>query len=215
MKSQNSGEESVRMPKLILASASPRRRDLLRQIGLEFEAYPANIDENSLGYMDAGKYAEEMSRRKALMVAKNFYDAKDGEYLVLGADTVVEIDGAILGKPQDYDDAVRMLETIQGKWHRVITGITLINARTREILTDSEVTRVKIRSMTPGMIRAYLRTGEYRDKAGAYGAQGYGGIIVEKVEGCFFNVVGLPIYKLSKLLEKQGFEMLSWYGEQV
>jgi len=211
MINQYSSEESVNMPKLILASASPRRKALLKQIGLEFEAYPADIDENSLGYMDAGKYAEEMSRRKALLVAKHYYEASDEEYLVLGADTTVEIDGTILGKPKDYDDACRMLETIQGKWHRVITGITLVNAKTREILTDSEVTRVKIRSMTSRMIHAYLKTGEYRDKAGAYGAQGYGSLIVERVEGCFFNVIGLPIYKLSKLLEQQGFEMLSWF----
>jgi septum formation protein len=199
------------MPKLILASASPRRKDLLKQIGLEFEAYPADIDENSLGYMDAGKYAEEMSRRKALMVAKDFYGATDEEHLILGADTTVEIDGTILGKPEDYDDAVRMLESIQGKWHRVITGITLVNAKNRQVLTDSEITRVKIRSMTPEMIQAYLRTGESLDKAGAYGAQGYGSLIVERVEGCFFNVIGLPIYKLSRLLEQQGFKMLSWF----
>jgi septum formation protein len=203
------------MPKLILASASPRRKDLLKQIGLEFEAYPADIDENSLGYMDAGKYAEEMSRRKALMVAKDFYGATDEEHLILGADTTVEIDGTILGKPEDYDDAVRMLESIQGKWHRVITGITLVNAKNREVLTDSEMTRVKIRSMTPEMIQAYLRTGESLDKAGAYGAQGYGSLIVERVEGCFFNVIGLPIYKLSRLLEQQGFKMLSWFRGQV
>ncbi|HPO77817.1 MAG TPA: Maf family protein, partial [Thermoclostridium caenicola] len=176
------------MPKLILASASPRRKDLLTQIGLEFEAYPADIDETSIGYTDAGKYAEEMSRRKALMVAEKFYDIPGEEYLILGADTTVEIDGNILGKPQDYADAVRMLETIQGKWHRVITGITLVNAGTREVITDSEVTRVKIRPMTPEMIRAYLKTGESMDKAGAYGAQGFGSLIVERVEGCFFNV---------------------------
>lgn len=199
------------MPKLILASASPRRKALLKQIGLEFEAYPADIDENSLGYMDAGKYAEEMSRRKALLVAEDFYGATDEEYLILGADTTVEIDGTILGKPEDYDDAVRMLESIQGKWHRVITGITLVNAKNRQVLTDSEITRVKIRSMTPEMIQAYLKTGESLDKAGAYGAQGYGSLIVERVEGCFFNVIGLPIYKLSRLLEQQGFKMLSWF----
>lgn len=199
------------MPKLILASGSPRRKTLLKQIGLEFEAYPADIDETSLGYNDAGKYAMEMSRRKALLVAKDFYDVPGEEYLILGADTTVELDGTILGKPEDYDDAVRMLETIQGKWHRVITGITLVNAGTREVITDSELTRVKIRSMTPGMIHAYLKTGESLDKAGAYGAQGYGSLIVERVEGCFFNVMGLPLYKLSRLLEQQGFEMLSLF----
>jgi len=202
------------MPKLILASASPRRRALLSQVGLEFEAYPANINEDSLGFADAGKYAEEMSRRKALYIANNFYDAEE-EYLVLGADTIVEIDGAILGKPKDYDDAYRMLETIQGKWHRVITGITLVNCRTREVITESETTGVKIRSMTPGMIHAYLKTGEYKDKAGAYGAQGYGGLLVERIDGCFFNVVGLPVHRLSRLLERQGVEMLSWYKGQV
>lgn len=203
------------MPKLILASASPRRKDLLTQIGLEFEAYPADIDETSIGYTDAGKYAEEMSRRKALMVAEKFYDIPGEEHLILGADTTVEIDGNILGKPQDYADAVRMLETIQGKWHRVITGITLVNAGTREVITDSEVTRVKIRPMTPEMIRAYLKTGESLDKAGAYGAQGFGSLIVERVEGCFFNVIGLPLHKLSLLLERQGIGMLSWFKGQV
>lgn len=203
------------MPKLILASASPRRKDLLTQIGLEFEAYPADIDETSIGYTDAGKYAEEMSRRKALMVAEKFYDIPGEEHLILGADTTVEIDGNILGKPQDYADAVRMLETIQGKWHRVITGMTLVNAGTREVITDSEVTRVKIRPMTPEMIRAYLNTGESMDKAGAYGAQGFGSLIVERVEGCFFNVIGLPLHKLSLLLERQGIGMLSWFKGQV
>lgn len=203
------------MPKLILASASPRRKDLLKQIGLEFEAYPADIDETSIGYADAGKYAEEMSRQKALMVAKKFYDIPDEEYLVLGADTTVEVDGTILGKPKDHADAVRMLETIQGRWHRVITGITLVNSRTREVITDSELTRVKIRRMTQEMIRAYLNTGESMDKAGAYGAQGFGSLIVERVEGCFFNVIGLPLHKLSLLLERQGVVMLSWYKGQV
>lgn len=203
------------MPKLILASASPRRKDLLKQIGLEFEAYPADIDETSIGYADAGKYAEEMSRQKALMVAKKFYDMPDEEYLILGADTTVEIDGTILGKPKNHDDAVRMLETIQGKWHRVITGITLVNSKTREVITDSELTRVKIRRMTPEMIRAYLNTGESMDKAGAYGAQGFGSLIVERLEGCFFNVMGLPLRKLSLLLERQGVGMLSWFKGQV
>lgn len=203
------------MPKLILASASPRRKDLLKQIGLEFEAYPADIDETSIGYADARKYAEEMSRQKALMVAKKFYDIPDEEYLVLGADTTVEVDGTILGKPKDHADAVRMLETIQGRWHRVITGITLVNSRTREVITDSELTRVKIRRMTQEMIRAYLNTGESMDKAGAYGAQGFGSLIVERVEGCFFNVIGLPLHKLSLLLERQGVVMLSWYKGQV
>jgi len=203
------------MPKLILASASPRRKDLLKQIGLEFEAYPADIDETSIGYADARKYAEEMSRQKALMVAKKFYDIPDEEYLVLGADTTVEVDGTILGKPKDHADAVRMLETIQGRWHRVITGITLVNSRTREVITDSELTRVKIRRMTQEMIRAYLNTGESMDKAGAYGAQGFGSLIVERVEGCFFNVIGLPLHKLSLLLERQGVGMLSWFKGQV
>lgn len=216
MKTNPNYEESgMIMPKLILASASPRRKALLKQIGLEFEACPADIDETSVGYTDAGKYAEDMSRQKALLVAKRFYDIPNEEYLILGADTTVEIDGTILGKPKDYADAVRMLESIQGKWHRVITGITLVNAKTRAVVTESEVTRVKIRSMTPEMIRAYLKTGESLDKAGAYGAQGFGSLIVERVEGCFYNVIGLPLYKLSRLLEQQGMGMLSWFSGQV
>ena len=196
------------MPKLVLASASPRRIELLKQIGLEFTAKPADIDESARGFSDAGKYAVEMSRLKALFVAQSV-EAQEDVY-VLGADTTVEIDGQILGKPEDYADAVRMLELIQGKWHRVFTGLSLIPAGKLEAITDLECTRVKIRSMDRDMINCYLDTGESFDKAGSYAAQGYGGLIVERIDGCFFNVMGLPIFKLSKLLEKQGFKMLSW-----
>ena len=202
------------MPQLVLASASPRRIELLKQIGFEFTAVPADIDESAQGFFDAGEYAVEMSRRKALYVTKKPIDAQEDVY-VLGADTTVEIDSHILGKPVDYADAVRMLELIQGKWHRVFTGLTLIKAGNLETVTDFECTRVKIRSMDREMIHRYLDTGESFDKAGSYGAQGYGSLIVEKIEGCFFNVMGLPVFKLSKLLEKQGIKMLSWMKRQV
>lgn len=215
MKNHYGNEGSDIMPELILASTSPRRKALLELIGLEFKAYPADVNESSLGYRDAGKYAMEMSRRKALFAAKDFYDIPNKEYLVLGADTIVEIDGTILGKPEDHATAVRMLELIQGKWHQVITCLTLVNTKTRETVTDTELTRVKIRTMTRGMIDSYLKTGESLDKAGAYGAQGYGSLIVEKIEGCFFNVMGLPVQKLSRLLEQQGVELLSWFKAQV
>lgn len=198
------------MPKLILASASPRRIELLRQIGLEFTSIPSDVDESSYDFTDAGKYVEEMARRKALSVAQGLSGADRMDACVLGADTAVEIDGVILGKPVSYDDAFRMLETISGRWHRVYTGIALVRAEDLKTQTGLECTRVKIRDLDRDMISRYLETGEPFDKAGSYGAQGYGCLIVERVEGCFFNIVGLPIHRLSLMLEKQGFKVLSW-----
>mgnify|MGYP003731702299 CR=1 FL=1 len=196
--------------KLVLASASPRRKELLKQIGIAFEAVSADIDENSRGFSDASEYVMEMARQKALLVAERLADQGEAQGLVLGADTTVVIDGEILGKPTDYDDAFAMIRRIQGKWHEVITGIALVDIKTLTPLVDKECTRVKIRAMTDEMIEAYLATGESFDKAGSYGIQGYGSLMVEKLDGCYFNVMGLPIYRLSTLLEKEGFTMLSW-----
>lgn len=205
---QQKGSEQVL--KFFLASASPRRKDLLKQIGLEFVTLPADIDESSQGFSDAGKYAIEMSRLKALHAVGKLTDYSHESAYVLGADTTVEVDGNILGKPLDHDDAFRMLELIQGKWHNVITGLTLMHAKTQDAITEMECTRVKIRSMTKEMISRYLNTGESLDKAGAYGVQGYGSLIVERIDGCYFNVMGLPIYRLSELLQKVGFEVFTW-----
>ena len=198
------------MLNLILASASPRRIELLKQINLDFEVMPANIDEESEGFNDAGKYVMEMSKRKALYVAKKLKGkAAEGTY-VLGADTVVSIDGIILGKPTDENHAFRMLKLMENRWHEVITGLTLVNVNTMKCRTDSEMTKVKISSYPKGFLDRYLSTREPYDKAGSYGIQGLGSLMVECIEGCYFNVMGLPVFRLSRMLEKEGYEVLSW-----
>lgn len=198
------------MFKLILASASPRRIELLKQVGLEFELMPANIDENSKGFDEAGKYAMEMSCQKALFVAENIRNSTTEETFVLGADTVVSIDDHLLGKPNDADDAIRMLRLLENRWHEVVTGITLVKAGTMEAITEMEVTHVKVPAYPQGFIERYIATKEPFGKAGAYAIQGFGSLMVERIEGCYFNVMGLPLFRLSRMLMREGYDILSW-----
>jgi len=198
------------MLKLILASASPRRTELLKQVGLEFEIMPANISEDSAGFLEAGKYAMEMSRRKALFVARKIQAAASEDTFVLGADTVVGVEGHLLGKPVDEADAERMLKLLENRWHEVTTGITLVRANTLKAVTESEVTRVKIPPFPKGFLRGYIASGEPFDKAGGYGIQGLGSLMVERIDGCYFNVMGLPLFRLSRMLEREGYPVLSW-----
>ncbi|HHY65310.1 MAG TPA: septum formation protein Maf [Clostridiaceae bacterium] len=201
------------MLNLVLASASPRRIELLKTIGLDFEIMPANINEEPEGYNDAGKYAMEMSRQKALAVAKKIRNTATEDTYVLGADTVVSIDNIILGKPADKNHAFRMLKLIENRWHEVITGLTLVNAKTLKSRTESELTRVKISPYPRGFLDRYLAMKEPYDKAGSYGIQGYGSLMVECIEGCYFNVMGLPLFRLSRMLEKEGYDVLSWLND--
>lgn len=198
------------MLKLILASASPRRIELLKQIGLEFDIMPANIDEDSEGFSEAGKYAMEMSRQKALFVAQKIQRSASEDTFVLGADTVVGIDDHLLGKPADANDAARMLKLLENRWHEVTTGITLVRANTLEAITEREVTRVKVTTFPKGFLDRYLASKEPIDKAGSYAIQGFGSLMVERIEGCYFNVMGLPLFRLSQMLEREGHEALSW-----
>ncbi|HHU90146.1 MAG TPA: septum formation protein Maf [Clostridiaceae bacterium] len=198
------------MLKIILASASPRRSELLKLIGLDFEIIPANIKEEFEGNMDAGKYASEMSRQKAMAVAKEVKGKYNKDTYVLGADTVVVADNKILGKPKDKNHAYGMLKLLENKWHDVITGLTLVNAETLKLSSETEITRVKIPAFSKGFLERYLASEEPYDKAGSYGIQGTGSLMVEYINGCYFNVMGLPLYRLSKMLEKEGYEVLSW-----
>lgn len=198
------------MFRIILASSSPRRIKLLNQLRIDFDIIPANIEEDFEGYMGAGQYVMEVSKQKAMSVAKKVRGQYDEDTYVLGADTVVVIDGFILGKPVDEDNAFRMLKLLENRWHDVITGMTLVNTETLKCLTEIELTRVKISSFPKGFLERYLATSEPYDKAGSYGIQGLGSLMVECIEGCYFNVMGLPLYRLSKMLEKEGYEVLSW-----
>lgn len=190
-------------PKLILASASPRRQELLRQLGLDFEVIPSSIEERISPGTEPDMAAMKLAESKAVDVA---HRVEDG--LVIGADTVVALDDCILGKPKDEEEAREMLERLSGRWHRVFTGIAVINKATLEKVTTCEESRVKFKDITAAEIENYIRTGEPMDKAGAYGIQGKGALLVEKIEGCYYNIVGLPLFKLSLVLSHFGVKIL-------
>ncbi len=186
---------------LILASASPRRRELLGYFDIPFAVIPAPGPEEPPDGADAERMVRVLSLQKARQVAGTHPGA-----LVIGADTVVEIDGTILGKPRDQADARRMLRLLSGREHRVWTGVSLVRDGAFQ-RTRTAMTRVFFRKMSVGEIDAYIATGEPMDKAGAYGYQGRAGMYVERIEGDFFNVVGLPLCLLGQMLRETGVEL--------
>lgn len=186
------------MSSIILASSSPRRMQLLKQINIDFEAIAADIDERVNSEISPQKLALNLSYKKAYSV----YEKSLKTSIVIGADTIVVKDG-IMGKPSNREDAFIMLKKLSGQWHKVITAITVINGkRGGERISEFEVTKVKMRSMDDDLINSYIDTDDPYDKAGAYGIQGIGALLVERVDGCFYNVVGLPIMRLVKILER-------------
>lgn len=184
------------MRRLILASASPRRRELLAQAGFTFEVLPANVNEDLRAGEDPISYVVRLARDKAQAVYANL---NDSEAVVLGADTTVTVDRHILAKPADADDAARMLRMLSGRTHRVITGIAVTSATGTEVA--AEVTGVRFVALSEAEIASYIAGGEPMDKAGAYGIQGLAAKWIPRIEGCYFNVVGLPLALLSSMLE--------------
>ncbi|MBQ7214553.1 MAG: septum formation inhibitor Maf [Synergistaceae bacterium] len=188
--------------RIILASGSPRRRALLHDLGLTFEVYKPDADESHSPDENPEGLCARLSRLKAEAGAQKFPDA-----LVIAADTIVVIDGRILGKPVNREDAVQMLTTLQGRTHEVLTGLSVcMNGR---VLTHTEHTRVKFRPLTESEICAYVSTGECDDKAGAYAVQGKGSLLVESLQGDYFNVVGLPVCRLGMMLHEFGINILA------
>ena len=185
------------MRRLILASASPRRRELLTQAGYTFEVHPAHVNEDLYPGEDAITYVVRLARDKAQAV---FAAINDPNVIILGADTTVTIGGHILAKPEDAADASRMLRMLSGRTHRVITGVALATATGVEVA--AEVTGVQFRTLSDADIAAYVATGEPMDKAGAYGIQGLAAKWIPRVEGCYFNVVGLPLALVATMLEQ-------------
>ena len=191
-------ESPLKIPRLVLASASPRRSALLSQIGLTFEVRPSDIVEpphNIHSNIPASEVTQSLALLKATDVAQHFDDA-----LIIGADTLVSLDGKLLGKPADDADAFDMLTHLSGTSHEVVTGVALIDARTEHETVWSETTQVYFRELRSTEITAYIASGEASDKAGAYGIQGRGAAFVRRIEGCYFNVVGLPLASLVECL---------------
>jgi septum formation protein len=198
---------------LVLASASPRRRELLTQAGVRFRVHPAHIAEDPLPGEEPVAYVTRLAREKAEAVFRELTAGgfmrgggtegsaeEEGSALsVLGADTTVTLDGRILGKPADAAEAARMLRMLSGRSHRVITGVALATAEGTEVA--AEVTAVKFLTLSDAEIEAYVATGEPMDKAGAYAVQGGAARWIPRIEGCYFNVMGLPLALVCTLLE--------------
>ncbi len=183
--------------KLVLASTSPRRSEILKAAQLDFEViFPENIKEEEVSD-DPVFHVLELSRKKAESVSQKI---KDG--FILGSDTIVVLNKEILGKPKDQVDAFRILKKLSGKEHKVYTGITLLDIKNGKISSDYQLTRVKFNQLKDKEIEDYIKTGEPMDKAGAYGIQGMGNFLVEKIDGDLDNVIGLPMKKLKELLLK-------------
>jgi len=191
--------------KLILASASPRRAEILRTAGIQFEISHAGVDETPLGNELPGDYVRRLALAKALSAAER-NRGRAGGALVLGADTIVAVGGEILGKPSSPDDARRMLRSLSGKIHEVHTGLALLRNPGPKQYVVEEITRVRFAPLTDQEIEEYIATGEPFDKAGAYAIQGVGGRYVTRIEGCYFNVMGLPLARLYSLLRESGWE---------
>jgi septum formation protein len=187
---------------LILASSSPRRRELLAQVGYKFEVRPAQINEDPRDGENPIAYVTRLAREKAEAVFRELTAAspKSGKKpAVLGADTTVTLDNMIVGKPQDAADAARMLRMLSGRTHRVITGVALVTEESTEVA--AEATGVQFLTLSDEEIAAYVATGEPMDKAGAYGIQGHAARWIPRIQGCYFNVMGLPLALVCTLLE--------------
>lgn len=186
-------------PLFVLASKSPRRKSLLKNIGISAEIIPANVDESALGNLPPEKMVTQLAMLKASDVARSF----GGDTYVIGADTIVVSDGEIFGKPRDIEDARRMLKALSGNTHSVYTGYCVIHCKSGAAIAKYEKTDVSFRTLSEKEIEAYIKSREPMDKAGAYGIQEKGSIFIEKIEGDYFNVVGLPVCALSKLLQQE------------
>lgn len=190
--------------KLILASASPRRAEILRDAGFTFEVIPAHVDETRLPRESAVDHVSRLASSKARLVARSLA-AKKEKAFVIGADTVVVAGRHIIGKPVDAADARRILRLLSRKTHEVLTGVSVVDVSSGKEAGHVETTRVQFLRLSETDIRDYLATGEPFDKAGAYGIQGAGGRFVRRIEGCYFNVMGLPLSRVWTMLRDCGW----------
>ncbi len=182
--------EQIHEKPLILASKSPRRAELLTRIGFEFDIVPSHFDESEIDIRDPREHVKALSLAKAKQVAQDIDTGR-----IIGADTIVVLDDEILGKPKDADEAYEMLKRLQGRTHEVYTGFAIVEKPQNHIVSDAEVTRVSFRQLEDWEIWGYIGTKSPFDKAGAYGIQDKSAVFAEKIDGCFYNVVGFPLTK--------------------
>ena len=195
--------QEINKKKIVLASSSPRRRELLEMIGLKFMVEPSNSEEYIQPGVEPHELAKSLSRDKVSLVAQNHREA-----LVIAADTFILLEGTIIGKPITVTEARGILERINGRQHSVITGFTILDTVSNKAISESVETKVYIRELTSKEIDDYVKTGEPLDKAGAYAIQGLGSVIVERIEGDYFNVIGLPLSTLAESLKEFGVYIL-------
>nr|WP_179088597.1 Maf family protein [Paenibacillus sp. FSL R5-0765] len=192
---------------IILASTSPRRKELIASLHLAFDVIPSHANEDTPPEWTPEQTVQELALRKALAVYRGL-EGREQEAIIVGSDTVVVLDGEILGKPVDEADAERMLSRLQGRVHRVFTGVACIDAGNGQSLVHYRQTDVTMKKLSDATIRAYVQTGEPSDKAGSYAIQGIGASLIDRIEGCYFNVVGLPLSLLSDMLDGFGVHVL-------
>jgi septum formation protein len=189
--------------RIVLASGSPRRRELLSQLGVEFDVITSDVDERVSPGLEASEVVMQLAERKATAVAALVQDG-----FVIGADTIVVVDDQILGKPASHGEAASMLQLLAGRAHTVFTGVAILDANTGKKRVSYRSTVVHMRNVDEADIDRYIRTGEPMDKAGAYAIQGIGSIFVTAIEGCYFTVVGLPLSLLAEMLWEFGINVL-------
>jgi septum formation protein len=191
--------------KLILASESPRRKLLLKSLGLSFEVIPSKIDEAVDETVPIEETVKKLAFEKADYVAKSInYPA-----IIIGCDTTVVIDGRSLGKPENFDDACRMLKLLSGRWHTVMSGMAVIDNVENKTIIDCVSSEVLFKELSDEEISSYIKTGEPMDKAGAYAIQGVGSIFVKSISGCYYNIVGLPVFRLAEILKDLDMDILN------
>ncbi|MDO4542779.1 MAG: Maf family protein [Bacillota bacterium] len=195
------------MSRLFLASSSPRRKEILENLGLRFTVRPADIDESLISGEDAASYVLRMAVQKALAAA---IDVDEG--IIIGADTIVSLDEDILGKPEDSEEARKQLTELSGREHIVITGLGVVDKKSNRTVSAMVQTIVYFKELSEEEIEAYIQTGEPMDKAGSYGIQGKGAVFIRRIEGDYYNVVGLPVAKLYSLLTELGYDYFDEFG---
>jgi septum formation protein len=188
------------MKKIILASKSPRRKQILEQVGLKFTVEVSDFDETKIKFKTPQEMVKKLSLEKAKIIA-----VKNPNAVIIGADTTVIYKNEIIGKPTSKQDAVRILKLLSGKVHEVVTGFTVISGKNS--VTKAVTSKVKFKKLTDAEIKAYVKTGEPMDKAGGYGIQEKGGLFIENIQGDYFNIVGLPIFAVSEVLKQFGVEI--------